>query len=219
MFRFCPLVCAVAGIGLTGAASAQSVGEVTLGNGLSVLGATFEGTYQIEPDARLRGVLIGGVSYDATEEDDDGNTFSIDAELSAAALLVDFYPYGPGWRISGGVLLNMSDVAALGTGGPTEPFEINGETFVGGVVEADVTFANQIAPMVTTGYDYPINENWVLSGEVGAIYTGGFDIDVTANSDALQAEIDSDPDYLDLRSDANDVTLLPYVSVSVGFRF
>lgn len=219
MVRLRSVVSAFVVVGLGGTASAQDVGETILANGFSVLGATLEGSYQIEPDARVRGVLIGGLSYDQTEEDDDGNSYEIDASLTAAAVLVDFFPTGPGWRLSGGVLFNASDLEALGTGGPSEPFEINGQTFVGGVVEADVRFNNQIAPMITTGYDYPINENWILSGEIGAIFTGGFDIDVTANSDALQTEIDNDPDYQELRSDADDLTILPYISVSVGYRF
>ena len=217
--RFVQLTFVAAVTGFAGAAHADTFGDTTLGGGLSILGATIEGTYQIEPDARIRGMFIGGISYSDSELDDDGNTYAIDAEISAAALLVDFYPHGSGWRISGGVLFNVSDIEALGTGGPSEPFELNGTTYDGGSVAAEVSFVNQVAPMVTTGYDYPLNENWVLSGEIGAIYTGGLNIDVTANRNALQAEIDNDADYEDIRSDARDLTLLPYISVSVGFRF
>lgn len=210
----------VAALGcLAGSVSAETYTESTLGGGLSLFGPTLEGTYQIEPDTRLRGVLIGGLSYSDAAEDDDGNNYAIDASVSAAALLVDFFPNGPGWRVSGGVMFNMSDFEALGAGGPIEPFEINGRTYSGGEVAAEVTFANQIAPMVTTGYDYQLNDDWVISGEVGLIYTGGLEVDAIANSAALQDEIDNNPDYRDFRDDAADLAVLPYISIAVGFRF
>lgn len=219
MMCFGPYVCAAAIIGLAGAASAQSAGDTTFGGGLSVLGATLEGTYQIDPETRVRGVLIGGFGYDDSETDDDGNTYEIDLSVAAAAVMVDFYPNGPGWRVSGGLLLDLSEIEATGTGAFDEPFEINGETFDGGEIVGEAGFRNQISPIVTTGYDYPINDEWIISGEIGAIFTGGFDIEATANSDLLQAEIDADADFQDLQSDARDIELLPYISVTVGFRF
>jgi hypothetical protein len=142
-------------------AVAQEVGDTTIGGGLSIFGVTVESTYQIEPDLRLRGVAMGGFNFDDTDTDDDGNTYDIDLNIAAAALLVDHYPSGPGWRVSGGLLINLSDLSAEGRGEDTEPFEINGETFDGGIVTGDARFANELAPMVTAGYDYDFGNNSV----------------------------------------------------------
>ena len=213
---FCSFVLFVASIGL---ASAQTVGETTIGGGLSILGATLESAYQVAPDLRMRGVVMGGLNYSDTEEDDDGNAFDIDLSVGAAAFLVDHYPSGPGWRISGGLLVNLSDIAATGRGAETEPFEINGETFDGGVVTGEAEFANNLAPMITAGYDYDFGNDWYLSAEVGAIYIGGIETSFTANSDALQDAVDDDPDFRDAQADAEDIDFLPYVSMTVSFRF
>lgn len=209
----------VAGLGLAPSAYAQSVGDTTFGGGLSVFGPTLEGSYQFEPLLRLRGVAIGGLSYSDTDEDDDGNAYDIDLSVAAAAILVDHYPKLTGWRLSGGLLFNLSDFQATGTGAETEPFEINGRLFDGGEVLGEAEFVRNIAPMVTVGYEHAFENNWVLSGEVGAIFTGGFATDLTANSDLLQAEVDINQDFQDFQSDARSFDVLPYMSVAVSFRF
>ena len=73
--------------------------------------------------------------------------------------------------------------------------------------------------MVTTGYDYRFGNNWVLSGEVGAIYTGGITLEASSDNAQLQAQLATDSDYQKARSDAADVTFYPYISVSVGYSF
>lgn len=205
--------------GLAGPALAQSVGEMTLGGGLSIFGPTLEATYQLEPALRLRGVAIGGLSYTDTEEDDDGNTYDIDLSVAAAAIMLDHYPDDTNWRLSGGLLFNLSELEAEGRGADTQPFEINGQTFAGGTVLGEAEFSRNVAPMVTVGYDHDLGNNWILSGEFGAIYTGGLSTTLTANSDPLQAEVDANEDFNDLRGDARGIALLPYLSVSVSFRF
>lgn len=198
---------------------AQSVGDTTVGGGLSVFGATLETTYHIESDSRLRGVLMGGLRYDEVQIDDDGNRFDVDIDLAAAALLLDYYPDRFGWRVSGGLLMNLSDLNATGQGGPNDPFEINGQLFTGGTVMVESRFSNEVAPMITAGYDYDLGNNWIMSGELGAIYIGGIETELTASSDALQNAIDSDEDFQNNIRDLEDTNVLPYLSVAVSFRF
>ena len=200
-------------------AQAQSVGETTVGGGLTLFGPSLQGTYQIEPNVRLRGLAIGGLSYTDMDSDDDGNQYAIDLDVAAAAILVDHYPQGEGWRLSGGFLFNLSDLQATGTGEADEPFEINGQIFDGGSVLGEGEFRRSIAPMVTVGYDHPLSENWILGADVGAIYTGGFDTTFTANSAALQTEVDNSEDFQDFTDEARSYPFLPYVGVTVSFRF
>ena len=162
---------------------------------------------------------MGGLSYDTIESDDDGNRYEIDLALSAAALLFDYYPDRTGWRVSGGVFIDMSDLAATARGAPGAAIEVNGETYADGRVEAAAQFANELAPMVTAGYEYDLGDNWRLSGEVGAVYTGGIEAAFTANSDALQEAVDADADFQKNKRDLRDLTVLPYLSVAVSFRF
>lgn len=206
------------GLGCPATLWAQDVGDASFGSGISIFGPTFETAYVFEPNYRLRGVLIGGWEFDQSGTDDDGNTYDVDADVTAAAILVDHYPSGPGWRFSGGLFLNMSEFDAVGRGA-LGAFEVNGVTFDQGIVDATARFSRGISPMVATGYEYVLSEDVSFSGEFGAIYTGGLEATLVANSDALQDAIDNDPDFQDPIDAANSIALLPYVSIAVNFRF
>lgn len=199
--------------------AAQTVGDTYVGSGISTFGATLEAAYQIEPLARVRGIAMGGVRVDSSGEDDDGNTYSYDASIAAAAVLLDYFPQGQGWHISGGVLFDLSDITGVGTGPDREPFEINGETFENGRVDATVSPANSVAPMVAVGYEYDFGNQWVINGELGAIYTGGIEMDYTANSDRLQDAIDDDDDFQSAIAEGKDISVLPYIGLTVSYRF
>lgn len=200
-------------------AAAQTVGDTFVGSGISTFGATLEGAYQFEPTTRVRGIAMGGINVDSSGEDDDGNTFTYDVSIAAAAVLLDYFPQGAGWHFSGGVLLDLTDISGVGMGAETEPFEINGETFDGGRVDADASFSNRLAPMVAVGYEYDFGNNWLLNGELGAVYIGGIDASYTANSEPLQDAIDDDEDFQSAIADGSDITLLPYIGITMSYRF
>ncbi len=201
------------------AAQAQDVGDMTFSAGVSTFGGNLEATYRIDPVIRLRGALMGGFAYDGTETDDDGNTYEIDANLGAIALLADYYPYNNGWRISGGLLFNNTDFSGTATASATDPIDVNGQSYDSGSLTASAKFAKEVSPMITTGYDYGFADNWMLSAEVGAIYTGGIDLDVTAGGAIPQSEVNADADYRKARNDASDLTFYPYIGITVGYRF
>ena len=198
--------------------AAQDLGETSFGGGISIFGPVLEGAYRYDPDYRLRGVIIGGWEFDQTGSEDDGNTYDLDADVTAAAILVDHFPTGDGWRFSGGLFFNMSELEAVGRGAGGA-FEVNGETFDQGIVEATARFSRGVAPIVTVGYEHLISDDMTLNGEFGAIYTGGLETTLEANSDLLQDAIDDDPDFQDPIYDADNIALLPYISVALSFRF
>ncbi len=186
-------------------ATAQEAGDVTVGTGLSTFGLNLEGAYQIDPQWRARGALMGGISasYDETE---DGDTAEGDFDLGGLALLADYYPTQSGWRVSGGLFLSNTELSASGTS-------------AGQDAELSAEFANQVAPMVTTGYDWRFGDGWSFNSEVGVVFTGGIDLEVNATGAGNQAIIDADPDVQDAISDAEDVVALPYLSFGVSYTF
>ncbi|PJI84544.1 autotransporter-like protein [Yoonia maricola] len=186
-------------------AAAQDTGDFTVGTGLSTFGLNLEGAYQIDPQWRARGAFMGGLSLDF-DETDDGDTVEGEFNLGGLAALADYYPMQNGWRISGGLFLSNTDLSASG--------QVNGD-------EADVTaeFANKVAPMITTGYDWRFGSGWAMTSEVGVILTGGIDIEYEAENPADQAAIDADPDVRDAISDAADIKALPYLSLGVSYTF
>jgi hypothetical protein len=213
----------VAYLSIAGATQAQDIGDKSVAFGLSTFGPTLEGTYQIDQKWRLRGAVMGGLSYSETETEDD-NSYDVDAKLGALALLADYYPTTSGFRVSGGLLLNTTKVDATTVASAGSPFMIDdgdgGEReFTSGSVTARGEFAKRISPMITTGYDYRFSNSWMLSGEIGAVYTGGIDLTAKGSTTDLQDAIDASDDYRDARRDASDITFYPYISVMVGYRF
>lgn len=220
MQRVISFVVSVVCWGVPVSAFAQhTVGDTTFGGGVTLFGPMVEGAYTFEPNLRLRGMLIGGWDFDATETDDDGNTFDLDVDPAAAAILIDHYPRGDGLRFSGGLLFDLSEISGVGRGAGPDGFEVNGETFDEGVVIAEAGLGSRVAPMIAAGYEYPLDDQWVLSGELGAIYAGGLSATLMANSDPLQEAIDDDDDIEQSLSDAASLTILPFISVAVSFRF
>jgi hypothetical protein len=201
-----------------GAASAQDAGDTSASLGLTTFGPSYESAYQIDQNWRVRGVVMGGITYSG-EEEDNGNTFEVDANLGAFAAIADYYPTDYGWRVSGGLLINFTGFDSTSTASASNGFEIDGTEYNSGSVTLDGNFKNKISPVITTGYDYRFGGNWLLSGEVGAIYTGGVDVVATGSTTVLQNAIDASTDYKKAREDASDLTFYPYVSFSVGYTF
>ncbi len=195
------------------AASAQDAGDVSVGLGLSNFGVNLEGAYQIDPQWRARGAIMGGLSTDF-EDDDDGDTIEGEFDLGGAALLADYYPMQGGWRVSGGLFISNTELSATGnvqTGTIALPVES------GATVTAE--FENTVSPMITTGYDWQFSDGWSFNSEIGAIFTGGIDVSYAATLPADQAAIDADAEVQEAISDASDINAIPYISLGVSYRY
>lgn len=201
---------------------AQTIGERSVSAGLSTFGLNLEGTYRFDPNFRARGALMGLPGYDELSDtfEEDGTTYAYDATVASFAALIDYYPSETGFRVSGGLMFNQTDASATAELSGQNTFTLDdGTEFSTGTANLEIEFEKTVSPMVSAGYDYNFGQDWVLSGEVGAIFTGGVSLDATSTNAQLQAEIDEDSDIQELRDDLDDVSFLPYLSVTVGYRF
>ena len=207
------LLVAAALSSVSGAAIAQEAGDITVGAGLSTFGLNFEAAYQINPQLRARGALMGGFSTDF-EETEGGDNIKGEFNLGGAALLADYYPMQGGWRISGGLFISNTDLTATGTVDVSETDTADNR-------EATLTakLENEIAPMLTTGYDWAFADGWAFTSEVGVIFGGGINVTVEADNAADQADIDNDQELQDNIADAGDINALPYLSIGVSYRY
>lgn len=205
-------LCAVCAIALSASvATAQEAGDTSVALGLSTFGANIEAAYQIDPTYRVRGALMGGLSFDYEESDADGE-FDGSFDLGGLAVLGDFYPVQNGWRVSGGLFFSNTELSATGTA------DIDGVVGAQSVTTS-AKFANDIAPMITTGYDASFGDGWSFNSEIGVIFTGGIDLDVQADNALVQGQVDDDADVQEAKADAEDIIALPYLSLTVGYSF
>ncbi|WP_373355382.1 hypothetical protein [Pseudoroseicyclus sp. CXY001] len=179
-------------------ALAQEPGSVNVGAGLSTLGATIEGSYQITPEVALRGLANGtfGLGVESTLEDYD---FEGDAQIGGVGLLADYYIGGGNFRVSGGVYVPVGELEGTFTSGA--------QTFDG-----TARFSDDVAPMATAGYRYAFASGLTLTAEAGAIFSD-YEISTNSPNPADQAEADR------LNDEANDWGAYPYVALTAGFSF
>ena len=178
-------------------ASAQDVGDFNAGAGLSILGPMVEGSYQVTPDLAVRGIAFGAISLTDTVDLDE---YTVDGSitLNGGGLLMDYYPTNSGWRVSGGVVVIDFSLDGDFTGP---------ENFVG-----NISLKNNIAPLVTTGYRHTFRNNMTVSGDLGVMVNGL--VASSNNADPLvQDEIDS------LNADLDQIPVVPFISIMVGYTF
>ncbi|MEM8870856.1 MAG: hypothetical protein AAGB10_20400 [Pseudomonadota bacterium] len=216
LFLFC--ICTLTYISTTIHATAEPAGRVTLGIGGTSVGPAAEGGIWLHPNFRLRGVVAGGFSMTGNTSF-EGTDAEFDVGLGGVAVLADYYPNESGWRFSAGVF--YSDIEGVAVADASDGgFVYNGITFDGDErLEATARFRNRVSPMLTTGYDIFIDRNVSISGEIGAILTGGIRLTARGNSAVLQAALDADADVQQAIRDARSYRVYPYASIMARIKF
>ncbi|WP_373634887.1 hypothetical protein [Yoonia sp. SS1-5] len=157
---------------------------------------------------------MGGLSFEERDTNGDETT-TTEVELGGFALLGDYFPTQSGWRISGGLMFATGEANALVEG----DIEVNGTVYPGETLEIAAVFNNEIAPMITTGYDWRFGNGWSFNSEIGAVFIDGITLTATSSNTTAQAEIENDPDYQQAQQDAADVAIAPYLAFGVSYEF
>lgn len=144
-------------------------------------GLGVEATYGLTQDINLRGTLRGfNYSYDFTE---DNIRYDGDLKLRNGGVTVDWFPFGGSFRLSAGAMYNGNEVKA--TAKPeTLPakYEIGNATYeIDGEVKADIDW-RKFAPYLGIGWGNAVakNSNWSFSFDLGVMFTGEPNSDLTA---------------------------------------
>jgi hypothetical protein len=185
-------------------------GDLGIGIGASTLGATVEATYRISDRFGLR---VPASYLDGSYSDtDDGIAYDLDLTMGGVGLLGDYYPGGGGFRLSGGAFVATLDGDGRARGNGTV-----GETAYTGVdLEVDASARNGVMPALAVGYDAGLGARWLVSADLGALYTGGFDVGIRDRSGQV-SQADLDAEIRKQQDDAPD--FYPYVKLTVAFRF
>ncbi len=197
------------GAGLAGAALADT-GGLSLGVGVSTLGATLEAAYRMSdtfgmrvPAAYLRG------SYTDT---DDGIAYDLDLAGGGVGLLGDYYPARGGFRLSGGAFVGSIDA----DGGARGDGTVGNTAYTGVDLAVGATARNSVMPALALGYDAGIGPGWIVSADLGALYTGGADVAIRDRAGQV-AQGDIDAETRKREDDAP--AFYPYLKLTVAFRF
>jgi hypothetical protein len=174
----------------------------------------------------LRGRLAAGTGSYGLEFDSTHVTYEGDAELRSLLAVVDLYPGGGGFRLSGGALLN--DNRLEGDAPVRDVLLDNGIAVPPGLdlgtLHAEAT-GDEVAPYAGLGWDRgPRGRGgWHLSIDAGVAYHGEPDVRLELATPvpipaALLRELLAEEER-DLEEELADYRYLPVVAVSLAYRF
>lgn len=207
---------AAAALMVAGTAQAQDIGfdNVTVGAGVSTLGIFVEPSMPVAPNIEARLPVYLG-SYSDTFTDDDNNDFSVDAQVTAAHVMADYYLGSFGFRLSGGLSLGGYKLDADAT---TPTITFDGTNYTGDF-DFTVEQSNNVAPVLAIGIQREIAANFGFTAEIGARITTlevsatGQEVLSTNNRDDFNADI------AEINSDLEDIPAIPFISLGVTYRF
>lgn len=206
-------------------ASAQESG-FTLGPNVSTLGIGAEAGYRINRNFGLR----GGANYFSwsTNREIDGIDYDADLRLASGGIVGDYYPFGGGFRISGGVRISGNQVDLVANPGATAQVEIGGTTYTGsqiGRLDGELSF-NRVAPYLGLGYEANVTDALSISFDAGALWQGRPDVSLRAAPpagappalvDRINADVERE--RRNIEDDLKAFQFFPVVSVTAKYRF
>ena len=145
-----------------------------------------------------------------SEGEYEGYDITGSAKVGGFGLLVDYFPMGGAFHLSGGAF--KTDYGANGT---AQDVEFNGYTTD---VMMNFTQKSDIAPVAAMGWDWQVGKHGTITADLGAIFGSGFDLEARESS-GMVPQSDVDAETADIREAAAKVKVLPYVKIGVGFKF
>ncbi len=203
-------------------------GDIAAGLVAGTAGLGVEATYGLTQDINLRGTLRGfNYSYDFTE---DNIRYDGDLKLRNGGVTVDWFPFGGSFRLSAGAMYNGNEVKA--TAKPTTlpaTYNIGNNTYeIDGEVKADIDW-RKFAPYLGIGWGNAVakNSNWSFSFDLGVMFTGEPNTDLTATGTVNGIPVENDAQFQnDLAAERNnlndeikDAKFYPVIQLGVHYKF
>jgi len=166
---------------------------------------------------------VHGVSFDldGTESDID---YDFEVDLFSFSGLVDWHVFGNSFRITGGIVVNESEIDLEAE--PAASLEIGDTTYTAAQIASltgNLGF-DSIAPYVGIGWGNPFTskKRWGFMFDLGVAFTGPADLDLSASG-----PLAGDPAFLadlererqDVEDDLDDFKFFPVLALSFFYRF
>lgn len=183
------------------------------------------GSLGIGPEVGYRFSEKLGVRANATflnishEIDSSGINYDGKAKLKSGGVMLDLYPFGGGFRVSGGVRINGNEARAVAT--PTQNVTVGGTSYTPaqvGTLRAE-TDINNLAPTLTIGYGGGLSRGITFGIEAGAMFQGSVKIKNVVSSTGAIAQADLDREARSIEDDIDGFKVYPVLQLSLGYRF
>ncbi|BBD98598.1 hypothetical protein SAMIE_1020990 [Sphingobium amiense] len=144
-------------------------------------------------------------------------------KLQSFGAMLDVYPFGGGFRLSGGFRINGNKARATAepSGGT---YDINGTTYTAaeiGTLRANTDIKN-FAPALTLGYGGGLSSGFVFGVEAGALFQGRVRIKpltYTGTLDSAELRADLEAERQSVQDDIDGYKVYPILQLTIGYRF
>jgi hypothetical protein len=189
------------------------------------------GTLGIGPEVGYRVSSTIGVRANATffdfshDAESDGVEYEGDLDLQSYGAMVDVYPFGSGFRLSGGARISNNKVTLLATPAATDVIEIGDDEYTGAQI-GNLTGrvdAKEFAPTLTLGWGGGLTPGLKLGLDAGVMFQGSPRVTElnasgpAGNSAAVQASLAEE--RAEIEDDIDNFKFYPVLQLSVGYRF
>jgi hypothetical protein len=190
--------------------------------------------YKFSPNLHARlGLNTVGFNVDYTSQ---GIDYKAKFNPTNVHLLGDFFPFGGGLRLTGGLVFQSNQFNATGTpnasaipGGIPTQINLGGVNYnVGdvGTVSSEGSFSNSVAPYLGIGFGTPISPGLGFNFDAGVMFAGSANVKLRANIPstvpaALQSQIRTSLAEQERKtnSDIGSFNVYPVISVGISYAF
>jgi hypothetical protein len=190
--------------------------------------------YKFSPNLHARlGLNTVGFNVDYTSQ---GIDYKAKFNPTNVHLLGDFFPFGGGLRLTGGLVFQSNQFNATGTpnssavpGGIPTQINLGGVNYNindVGTVSSEGSFSNSVAPYLGIGFGTPISPGLGFNFDAGVMFAGSANVRLRANIPssvpaAVQTQIRNSLADQERRTnnDIGSFNVYPVVSVGVSYAF
>ncbi len=202
--------------------SGQSVfagsGPVGVGIKAGTLGGGVEVTIRMTEKLNFR---VGGnkFSHDETATEDDIE-YDMEIDLASAAALLDYHPFGGGFRLTAGALFNGNEINIKST--TAASYDIGGTIYNAqpGDVTGVIDFKS-VAPYASLGWGNAVGKdsNFSFSCELGVVFQGKPKVDLTTNVALGVAQAEVEQEERNLQESLDKYEYYPVASLGISYHF
>lgn len=214
-------------------AASPGAAEVALGAKAGTLGAGAELTVGLSRQLNTR-LGVNGFNYSDERREVSEIEYDSEASLRTATALLDWHPGGRGFRLTGGLVYNDTEVTGNSLPPASGVYDLGGvpvPVSILGTLDARADF-EPVVPYVGLGWGNAVAEGKTLGFfiDLGVIFQGEANVELTPNLPA-NSPINTTPgardaleillsrEERDLEAEASDYDLYPVVSIGLSYRF
>jgi hypothetical protein len=221
-FRAEVVLPAITAVLLAASPAAAQLDEWAIGVKAGTLGVGGELTTDLLPGVNLRGSLQWlDLNLEAEFE---GIDYDVDLSFFNPLVLLDWYPFGGAFRLSGGALFNGMNIDLEATS--NQAIELDGTVYTPseyGTLRGKADF-QPVAPYVGIGFGNAVsrNQHWGLALDLGVAFIGPADVTLSATgpiatNPTFQAQLAQEEE--DIEDELHNYQFYPVLSLTLTYRF